>query len=262
MESEGSVLHNHDYFELFLALTDNLYHYINGEEKYLKKGTLVFIRKNDFHCFNTTPNNKDVVFNMAFTEEIMNSLFDYLADSFPSKQMLEDENPPSLQLEPTEYNRILHSFNRTNTIPVDQYQKRALHYKKIIFEIFFNYFSEYYSENESFENIPLWLRDFNHNLKKTENFSKSTADIIKLSGKSREYLTRSIKKYYGLTLTNYINDIRLTYIANSLTTTDIDIINLIYDAGYQNISYAYSLFKKKFGTTPRVMREKTSSQLF
>ena len=132
----------------------------------------------------------------------------------------------------------------------------------MIFGIFSDYFSDYYSGNALLESIPLWLRKFNHDLKKMENFSKSTADIIKLSGKSREYLTRSIKKYYGLTLTNYINDIRLTYIANSLATTDLDIIELIYDAGYQNISYAYSLFKNKFGTTPRMMREKTSSQLF
>lgn len=262
MDTEGSVLHNHDYYELFLTLTDNVYHLINGEVQYLKKGSLVFIRKDDAHCFNTVPDNKDVVLNIAFTEEILKSLFAFLSDGFPTEQLLKDANPPRVQLDPTEYSRILHSFSRANTIPIDMVQKRTLHCKKMIFEIFFDYFQDYYSEEASLSDIPLWLRDFNHDLKKAENFSKSTADIIKLSGKSREYLTRSVKKYYGLTLTNYINDIRLTYIANSLTTTDIDIINLMYDAGYQNISYAYSLFKKKYGMTPRMMREKNSSQIF
>lgn len=75
---------------------------------------------------------------------------------------------------------------------------------------------------------------------------------MNISGKSREHLSRTIKKYYGVSFTEYINNI---YIANSLITTNIPITDLIYDAGFENLSYAYVLFKKKFCTTPRVMRE-------
>jgi len=262
MNTEGSVLHHHDYYEIFLTLTDNVYHFINGQEEYLSKDTLVFIRKSDCHAFNVAPNNKDEIFNIAFKEEILNQLFTYLSNGFPSEQLLNEELPPKVILNSMESKKIMCSIENINTLPIEQSLKRSFEYRNLLVTLFYKYFSNYFSIENSIQNFPLWLRDFNNKIKLTENFSKSTADIIKLSGKSREYLARTIKKYYGVTFANYINDIRLNYIANSLLTTDLDIIELVYDAGYQNLSYAYTLFKKKFGMTPKMMRETSSIQLF
>ena len=239
-----------------------MYHYINGKEEILPKDTLVFVRKNDSHCFSTSPNTKDTVFNIAFSEEIMHQLFDYLSTGFPSELLLNEEYPPKVALNSLDSKKIMYSIESINTIPIEQPLKRSLEYRNLLLTIFYRYFSSYFSEENSIQNFPMWLREFNDKMKLSENFSKSTLEIIKLSEKSREYLARTIKKYYGVTLANYINDIRLNYIANSLLTTDIDIIELVYDAGYQNLSYAYTLFKKKFGMTPKMMRETSSTQLF
>ena len=80
-------------------------------------------------------------------------------------------------------------------------------------------------------------------------------EIVKSSGKSREHLSRSIKKFYNLSFSDYINNIRLNYVANSLLDTDLSITYLFYEAGFENLSYAYVLFKRKFNTTPKMMRE-------
>ena len=47
VSTENSVLHCHDYYELFLTLSDSVLHLINGREEELEKGTLIFIRKSD-----------------------------------------------------------------------------------------------------------------------------------------------------------------------------------------------------------------------
>lgn len=47
--NENSVLHYHDYYEIFLTLENNVKHYINGSKEILPRGTLVFIRKSDAH---------------------------------------------------------------------------------------------------------------------------------------------------------------------------------------------------------------------
>lgn len=262
MNTEHSVLHYHDYYEVFLTLTDDVYHYVNDKEFLLPKDTLVFIRKNDCHCYSTSPYSKDTIFNISFSQEIMHQLFDFLSSGFPSEQLLKEEYPPTVALDPLESKKIMHSIEKIHTIPIEHPLKRSLEYRNLLLTIFYRYFSTYFSQENLIKNFPMWLRVFNDKMKLNENFSKSTTEIIELSEKSREYLARTIKKYYGVTLANYINDIRLNYIANSLLTSNIDIIELVYDAGYQNLSYAYALFKKKFGMTPKMMRETSSTQLF
>ena len=56
-----------------------------------------------------------------------------------------------------------------------------------------------------------------------------------------------IKQYYGKTIPDYINDLRLNYWANSLLTSDTPIIDICYECGFENVGWAYTLFKKKYG---------------
>ena len=79
--------------------------------------------------------------------------------------------------------------------------------------------------------------------------------MVALSGKSREHVCRSVKKYYGQSLSEYINDRRLNFLANSLLTTNLPIIDLCYASGFENTAWAYTLFKRKYGTSPAKFRK-------
>ncbi len=78
--------------------------------------------------------------------------------------------------------------------------------------------------------------------------------MVELSGKSREHLARSLKKYYGQSTTEFINDLRLNYAANMLLGSTMPIVDLCYECGFQNISWFYIVFRKKYGVTPRQYR--------
>ena len=256
ISDEGSTLHDHeDYYEIFLTLSDKIMHQINGETQYLPKGSLLFIRKKDMHFY---PNELPLSFiNLAFTEEMTMQLFEFLSDGFCSKELLDAPMPPQIQLNDSDIDWLCHELDKLNStfrdnIPELQYKCRIL-----LFKIFTRYFANFHNLNSknSDNYIPQWLHKLNYEMQKIENFSQDTHNMVKLSGKSREHLCRSIKKYYDKTLSEYINDLRLNYIANSLLNSNTPVIELCYACGFENISWAYTLFKTRYGTSPIKFRK-------
>lgn len=246
--------HYHDYYELFLTLSEGVVHVINGVDDLLPKGALVFIRKRDKHFFKPNSNDEICMVNLAVSEEIIENLFLFLSNDFPANRLLKDKNPPKVVLGSIDLKRIIAALNAINAGPIDDYHK-SLGYKKLLVSIFCEHFNDYPFKKIVLQ-IPFWLKDFAVKMKKIENFSASYDEIIKLSGKSKEHLSRSVRKYYNVSLSEYINDIRLNYVANSLMSSDLPITQLFYDSGFGTLSYGYVLFKKKFGMSPKTMREK------
>lgn len=65
--------------------------------------------------------------------------------------------------------------------------------------------------NEFFEQIPFWLMDSYKQIQKPENFVKGIDRMIELSGKSPEHLSRSLKKYYNISPSQLISNLKLNY---------------------------------------------------
>jgi len=111
------------------------------------------------------------------------------------------------------------------------------------------------------KDIPKWLQstydEFSHN----KNFVEGLQQLIALSGKSQEHLTRSFKKYYGISPSEYINKLRLKEATHLLRTSDEKVINIVYDCGFNNIAYFNRLFKDRYGVSPREYRD-TNQKIF
>ena len=257
IQTENSKMHNHDYYEIFLTLSKKVYHDINGTHQTLPRGTLVFIRKDDVHCYFSTTTNEPSFVNLAFTEEILNELFQFLSEGFCSKELLDTQMPPSVQLYESDIDWIIQQtemLNSTiiNDIPTLKYRSRVL-----LFKIFTRYFSNF-TEHSRFKEdsaIPQWLLKLDHEMHKPENFCQNAEHMVEMSGKCRAYLGRVLKLYYNKTIPDYINDLRLNYWANSLVNTDAPILDLCFECGFENVSWAYTLFKKKYGVSPLKFRK-------
>ncbi len=257
VDTENSKLHYHDYYEIFLTLSDNLYHYINGVEQTLHRGTLVFIRKEDVHYYSSMPTKGISFINLAFTEEIMNGLFSFLSDGFCSAKLLSAKNPPSISLPEHDVEWLMRQTELLNSTMIDdtdmlKYRARVLLFK--IFTKFFSGFSEY-DPSENNVIIPAWLKKLDAEMHKPENFSLGAEHMVEMSGKCRAYLGRMMKQYYKTTIPDYINDLRLNFWANSLINSDAPILDICFECGFENVSWAYSLFKNKYGTTPLKFRK-------
>ena len=58
-----------------------------------------------------------------------------------------------------------------------------------------------------------------------------------------------MKKYYGVTVSEYINDLRLNYISNMLQYSNHNILDIIFESGFNNVSWCCECFKKKYGAS-------------
>ncbi|MEG1310426.1 MAG: AraC family transcriptional regulator, partial [Romboutsia sp.] len=69
------------------------------------------------------------------------------------------------------------------------------------------------------------------------------------------YLSKMIKEETGTTFTKYIQDLRFNYIKEKLVETDLSIKEIIFQAGYYDISNFSRKFKNIMGVTPGQYRE-------
>ena len=79
-------------------------------------------------------------------------------------------------------------------------------------------------------------------------YLQQIAAMLKMSP---THIGRVFKEVTGLSVPEYINEIRLTKAVDLLTTSSLSINQVMTKIGVENESYFYKLFKKKFGTTPK-----------
>ncbi len=88
-----------------------------------------------------------------------------------------------------------------------------------------------------------------------KHFAEGLPALYQLSTKSPEHIGRSIKRYWGLTPTEWVNSFRLQYAAHLLYTTDTEILDIAMESGFDNLSHFYHLFKRKYTLTPAQYRK-------
>lgn len=72
-----------------------------------------------------------------------------------------------------------------------------------------------------------------------------------------DYVSQVVKSYTGLTLKQYIINLRIQEAMNLLRNSDMTIRNIALSVGYDNLHYFSRLFKDKTGVTPGYFRRNT-----
>ena len=246
---ENFFIHSHDFFEIFLTLDDNVVHLINETRITLPKGTLVFIRPDDRHTFEHSKEAFHII-NLSVATDFIEVINEYLHDCFDFEALLNTALPPSVTLDEQKLNHLSRQLSNLYDVTSSNFIEKKLYAKVLLLKIFTENFGDY--TNLYFdEDIPLWLSYTYEEMKKTENFAKGFKQMVKISGKSQEYLSRCFKQYYGITPTDYIISNRLNYVAGLLLNKNVNITDLIYASGFQNLSWFYSCFRKKYGVMPK-----------
>lgn len=250
--------HNHDFYEFFITYENDLYHIVNGEKMRLPVGSLVLIRPNDSHSFEQTTAGNSFILNIAFTGSTFQALMNYLNNEALIHWLDTNKMPLTLQLQAFELKTIKASFEILALSANPDRSQLFLAFKSLLMEIFVDYFIKgILTDNSS---IPQWLREFNEKMQHKEHFTAKLAECIELSGKSQEYLNRSIKKYYGVSTTEWLNGFKIQYAAGLLKYTDEAITEVAFDSGFENLSHFYHVFKRFFFISPAQYR-KTNQKL-
>lgn len=76
-----------------------------------------------------------------------------------------------------------------------------------------------------------------------------------------DYLSRTFKKATGLSISEYLTEVRIKKSKVMLASSNIQISNIATEVGYNNMNYFSKIFKKVTGTTPVEYRKKSNSKV-
>ena len=232
--------HYHDYYELFLLLEGEALHMINGEQLLLSPATLVLIRPFDIHDYLTANEKPFSMLNITFTRETVEQLFSYLGSGFHAERLLSPALPPSVLLSESAFSYILTHMTEIRTID----REDSAHLRSALRILLFRVMTRFFSQNatQPKENVPEWLSRLCLTMQRDGNFTAGISRMIELSGKSREHLSRCMKQYYGMTLSQFVNDLRLRLIANMLRNSNHSIADIVFESGFGNLGWQPSFF--------------------
>lgn len=241
--------HIHDFYELLLIIKGTQLLTVNERNLFLKESTLILIRPTDIHSKKYI--DEGIHINLAFPKKTANELFNYLGAGFPKETLINSPIPPYVILTNTEKAIIQNRFENLNLEAAADTRTLRTHLRILLFELFIKYFSNQAQENE---NMPAWLTTVLSEMKKKENFTSGLPTLLAIADKNHAYLCRSFKKYLNVTPITFINELRLNYAVNLLLHSDRPILDICLEAGFDNLSHFYHIFKKTFHTTPSEYR--------
>lgn len=252
-DTERFAPHSHNYYEFFMIIKGNVCHIVNGDKQILQEGHLLFIRDFDVHNYKSSDGEYFEFINLAFSKKIIDDLINYLGEGFNLKSLTETPYPPCVLLNEKDREKLFYEFTLlggNENIPLIRMKMRCL-----ILKIFTTYFLGY---NETKNNIPSWLEIAYEKIKNPNNFIYGTKRLCEITGKSREHIARCLKKYYHISPSELITNLRLDYCANLLISSNLSVTDICFESGFENLSWFYKIFVKKFSLTPSQYRKKHS----
>lgn len=236
--------HTHDFYEVITITSGEFIEYNNGEKFVLEKGWFHFIKPTDKHYLVTSKKENNILRNIVFEHDFF-------------KQLLEEvdlQNTDHIfkpfKLDENTFDAFLKKIRLLDKI--DNTEKTNMYLlKSIFFDMIFNI--KFCNEDKN--DVPKWLGRCYMKIQEDENYIKGLPYLIQLSGKSQSHLTRQLKKYYHITPTDFINNLRVQKTASLLCLTDEKILEVALECGFENMSYYNRIFKEKYGVTPRQYRD-------
>jgi len=248
----------HRWFEFMFIQSNEIYHHINDRIIKLDGNTLCLIRPDDVCDFFVNPKTlkRNYIYQLTIEDWLMESIFKFLEPNMFLAPLLETKLPIYITLNKIDSANLLNRISVVQSYGIEQGDEACLELKRLIVSLLTKHFQSGLTEQDTKKEIPLWLVDTVKQMHYIENFSVGVSRMVALSDKTNEHLTRSMRKYYGVSPIDFVNDIRLSYIANLLVNSTISINDIFLECGFQSRSWIIKQFTKKYGMSPSEYRKK------
>ena len=246
--TEKYALHSHDFYEFTIVEEGILRQNLNNQTEDLNKYSLCLIKPEDIHAVSSSPKSEKVrIFNLAITPELFEETLAFL--DFDHKNNIASKS----QFSRNEWLGIYTKIKRISKMYHSKDHFLKIYVKELIVDLLVFLLN---LPDPEVQNIPLWLKNAHQEMLEPKNYLIGLQRFIELSDRSQEHLNRSMKKYYRITPTVFINQHRLQFAGSLLSSSEKPIIEIIYDSGFENVSHFSRLFKKYYNLTPRQYRYK------
>ncbi len=253
VEHISTRLHQHDFYEIFLIASGNVFHHINGETLLLQRGNLVFIRPDDAHFYSKHTNLNCELINLAFLTQTFNALINYLGIVPQNERFLTSSLPMTMQLTANARNQLVARLRAWGQALYQDKTQSRLALRALLAQIIADYFVTRH-ENDLMA-VPHWLRELCQQMQHREHVVEGRTALMRLANRSPEYVGRAFKVHLGITPSEFINNLRLDYASDLLSHTDRAVIDICHDVGFGNLSHFYHRFKARWNYSPQQYRK-------
>lgn len=254
--SNSSHDHLHDFYEFFYIIEGSISHNYEGKTEILSVGDLRLLLPGESHSFKKIEHNvqRDVMVDTSFFEEVCKFLF---ASPQTFKNIVHGKRVSISIEEITEIERLLNDFSQETNI----HKKRCM-----ALELVCKLLSKFCVTASKNTNVsasyPDVIKIILSSLTKPEHLGKTINDMVTHLGYSPIYISRLFKKHVGITLSEYLKDIRISHTAYYLENTNYSLQQICNLVGLDNLSYLNKIFKQKYGTTPIRYRKMAHKELY
>jgi len=243
--------------EKFFIESGEIHHLIEQHNSTLREGDMFIISPNVYHGFKRTPNtpcaHRDILIGETLLKE--------LCDCFSPNLFVALNKKPYHFLHLNEQN-----LSTLNSL-IHQFHKTTKHFKQVedineidtittvkfiitnILSLFF------FSSSEQSTVTPNIIEQLNNKLSLSVYKNQSINDVLDEFHYNKSYLCRIFKEETGLTMTEYVNKIKLKRAINLLLYTNMSVSTIVIQLGFSSESYFFKLFKKHYGISPLQYRK-------
>lgn len=238
---ELSEHYHSDYYEILIITDGEISTRINDEVFVCKKGDLIFLCPNTSHSI--TKGCKSAHCNMAVREEFFNSLImsnDTVTNALSRGFII--FTPPVLT-----FNFIL---SLARKIDNDNITALSHSLTDCILSTLICHIMLEKTPSLSLNKIESQCKDAISKIDSGKFLSKKVNDIISAYPISQPSFIAQFKKITGKTPSKYLNEKRLQKAKKLLLTTNLSVLDISLNVGYDSLSHFIKIFKKRYNLTP------------
>ena len=239
------ICHAHDFFELIWLVRGSAVQRVNGEEKLCEEGNVCLLRPQDSHCFAGQTDELIVVSLSVERREF--ELFCNMYHARLAEEILKGEQP------------VCFEFDRSAMIdlPGERNDWVFTEYDcKFLLSCLLKSCIDHTNCLEREHALPDMLSHAADEMKKTENLRKGIPAFTEISHYSQSHLSRLVQKHFGMSLKQYINELRMQRAYDDILLTDRPAQEIAEDLGFASFSHFRRIFKERFSETPASLRKR------
>lgn len=242
--------HSHEYLEILVVVKDGGRHFVDGREHELKRGDVYLVGPYHSHAAERSANGKPDYFNIEFTpdvlgtagsEEVLTPFYD-----------MRSAGPISVGSDIVQCETIA-------SLMLNELSSRSPYREQVISHLLSALLMlviRHRAEGRAFIPAVLSSLIYINDKFRDDITNEMMADEV---GLSPARLSQVFKHATGMTVKNMLTHRRLTEAKGLLIATSRGVIDLMHDAGFNDLSYFNRVFKKATGMSPSAYRERFSA---
>ncbi len=239
-------MHWHDYYEIEVVIGGGCDFVIDGIKYELKEGQLCFISPIDFHCLKMNESDNLENFNISFVEELMSDTVMMFISKLDFPLVIEPGKKSFERI--VKYCQTIVEIQSREDRVSGYYLKNLA--ECLVMEIMSCSISK---KGDVYENSS-YARKALEYIKNNFTEEITADDISRYCGFSKSHMAKLFKDFTGLTIHDYISEMRCRYAKNLILSTDISIMDICFESGFSSYSQFARNFKAIYGVSPNAYR--------